>query len=139
MTLEAIKALISALIEFKESEVKELQALLQTLEETPKDVIEHSQFQFLTKNNQLLARLIKREGFLTVLPVESLKIPSNDRAVQWLAKKVLPKASEKHGIKFQLTEEDGVLTAIQLEGPNAELERLLEPISWSLEKAANRQ
>ncbi|MCD6240018.1 hypothetical protein J7K27_00650 [Candidatus Bathyarchaeota archaeon] len=138
MSVEAIKALLAKLIECRESEIQEFKKLLETLEETPKEIIEHSEFEFLTKKNQLLARLLKREGSLTVLPLESLKIPSNDRAVRWLANKVLPKASEKHGIKFQLTEKDGVLTAIQLEGPNAELERLLEPIRWSLEKASSR-
>ena len=138
MTVEVIKTLLAKLVELKENEAQQLRELLQTLEQTPAAIIENSEYEFLTRKNQLLARLIKREGSLTVLPVESLKIESDDRAIQWLAKKVLPKASEKHGIKFQLTEKDGVLTAIQLEGPNAELERLLEPISWSLEKAASR-
>ena len=135
---ETVKALLRKLVDLRENELRELKAFLETLEQTPREVIEHSEFEFLTKNNQLLARLIKREGSLTVLPVESLKIPSDDRAILWLKNKVLPKASEKHGIKFQLAEEGGVLTAIQLEGPNTELERLLEPISWSLEKAASR-
>ncbi|RLI21520.1 hypothetical protein DRO54_03480 [Candidatus Bathyarchaeota archaeon] len=139
MTIETIKVLLRKLIESRENEIRELKQFLKTLQETPKEIIEHSEFEFLTKKNQLLARLLKREGSLTVLPVESLKIQSDDRAILWLRNKVLPKASEKHGIKFQLTEKEGVLTAIQLEGPNAELERLLEPISWSLEKAANRQ
>ena len=138
MMVEAIKALLTKLIEFRENEIQELKQLLQTLEQTPAEVLENPECEFLTKKNQLLARLIKREGSLTVLPVESLKIQSNDRAILWLRNKVLPKASEKHGIKFQLAEKDGVLTAIQLEGPNAELERLLEPISWSLEKASSR-
>ena len=138
MTVEVIKVLVNKLIEFRQNEIQELKQLVQTLEETPGEILENPEYEFLTRKNQLLARLIKREGSLTVLPVESLKIQSDDRAIQWLAKKVLPKASEKHGVKFQLTEEDGVLTAIQLEGPNAELERLLEPISWSLEKAASR-
>ena len=138
MTIEVIKTLLAKLVELKENEAQQLRELLQTLEQTPGEILENPEYEFLTRKNQLLARLIKREGSLTVLPVESLKIQSDDRAIQWLAKKVLPKASEKHGVKFQLTEEDGVLTAIQLEGPNAELERLLEPISWSLEKASSR-
>ena len=138
MTVEAIKALLKKLIESRENEVRELRELLQTLEQTPREILENPEYEFLTKKNQLLARLIKREGSLTVLPVESLKIPLDDRAIQWLAKKVLPKASEKHGVKFQLTEKEGVLTAIQLEGPDAELERLLDPIGWSLEKASSR-
>jgi len=138
MTVEVIKTLLAKLVELKENEAQQLRELLQTLEQTPGEILENPEYEFLTRKNQLLARLIKREGSLTVLPVESLKIQSDDRAIQWLAKKVLPKASEKHGVKFQLAEKDGVLTAIQLEGPNAELERLLEPISWSLEKASSR-
>ena len=135
---ETVKALLRKLVDLRENELRELKEFLETLEQTPRELVEHSEFEFLAKNNQLLARLIKREGFLTVLPVESLKIPSNDRAILWLKNKVLAKASDKHGVKFQFTEKEGILTAIQLEGPNAELERLLEPISWSLEKAASR-
>ena len=138
MTVEVIKALLRKLIESRQNEIQELKTLLETLEETPKEVMGHSEFEFLTRKNQLLARLIKKQDSLTVLPVESLKIPSDDRAILWLKSKVLPKASEKHGVKFQFTEKEGVLTAIQLEGPDAELERLLDPISWSLEKASSR-
>jgi len=107
MTVEIIKALLLKLIESRQSEIQELKQFLQSLEQTPAEVLENPEYEFLTKKNQLLARLIKREGSLTILPVESLKIQSDDRAILWLKNKVLPKASEKHGVKFQFTEKDG--------------------------------
>ena len=135
MSKEAVLILISHLKDWLHQGLEILSEFQKAVEETPKEIIESPNSDFLTRKNKLLARLLKRENCLIVLPVESLRIKANDRAITWLKNQPLKAAEQKHGVKFVFEEDKGILRSIKLEGPQEELEKLLQPISWALEKA----
>jgi len=141
LTVEALKALINKLIETKENEIQELKGLLQALEETPKEVVEQSDAQFLTRKDKLYARILKQDNKLIIMPIESLGIKVKDPAIiHFLQPKILDRMQKKHGIRYRLESKDGkTLRAIVIEGEGYDENRLLDACAWSLEKAANRQ
>lgn len=139
--MESMKALLRKLIDFREKEIEELKAFLQTLEETPEEVIENPEAKMLTRKNKLYARIFERDKKLIVFPVESLGIQVSDPAIsRFLEPRVLQKMKEKHDIEYRLeTAQDGkTLTAIVVEGEGFDKERFLNACGWALEKAANR-
>jgi len=135
MSVEALKAFCAKFEEWLQNGLQIVKEFEKALAETPKDIIKSPDSDFLTRKDKLLARLLKRENCLIVLPVESLRIKANDRAITWLKNHPLKAAEQKHGVKFIFEEDKGILRSIKLEGPKEELEKLLQPISWALEKA----
>jgi len=137
---QAIKALITKLIEARENEIKELRNFLETINETPEPIIEEPTADFLAKGSNILARILKNGDELQILPIESLQIKANDKAIQWLQNKIFQKASEKHGFKYQFIAEKDMLQAIKAQGINSEEEKqkLLNATRWALEKASTR-
>jgi len=136
---QAIKALITKLIEARENEIKELRNFLETINETPEPIIEEPTADFLAKGSNILARILKNGDELQILPIESLQIKANDKAIQWLQNKIFQKASEKHGFKYQFIAEKDMLQAIKVQGINEEeKDKLLNATKWALEKAADR-
>ena len=138
MTVEVIKALLIKLIESRQSEIQELKQLLQTLEQTPAEVIENSEHELLGKGSQVYARVLRRNGELIIIPIESYGVKVGDPAVKWLRGR-FEKASEKHpDFKFEFVEKDGRLEKITVSGNLSEFERLKDATVWALEKAASR-
>jgi len=138
MTVEAIKALLIKLIESRENEIQELKQLLQTLEQTPVEVIGNSEHELLGKGSQVYARVLRRNGELIIIPIESYGVKVGDPAVKWLRGR-FEKASEKHpDFKFEFVEKNGRLEKITVSGNLSEFERLKDATVWALEKAASR-
>ena len=135
MSVEALKAFCAKFEEWLQNGLEIVKEFGKTLEITPKELVEEPNSEFLTRKDKLLARLIRNENSIAIFPVESLRIKVNDPAITWLKNQPLKAATEKHGISFSFTENKGILRSIRLEGPIEELERLLQPIGWALQKA----
>jgi len=138
MTVEAVKALIQKMIEVREQEIEELKGFLEALEATPQPIQETPEAEFLSKGSQVYARVLRRNGKLTIFPIESYAIKADDPAIKWLRER-FKKAAEKHpDFKFEFAEKDGRLEKISVSGNLAEFERLQNATVWALEKAATR-
>lgn len=140
MAVEALKALIQKLIETRENEIQELKTFLASLNEMPKEIIETPEAEFLHKGDTLYARLLRKQGEISIFPVESLQIKADDMAIKWLQKKVFEKAALKHGFKFEFLNRNGLLSTIRIHGlkDEHEIEKLLNATTWALEKASSR-
>jgi len=135
MTVEALKAFLTKFQDWLTNGLEIIQEFRETLEITPKELVEEPNSDFLTRKDKLVARLLRKENSLTILPVESLRVKAGDPAIIWLKNQPLKAAQQKHGVRFVFEEDKGILRSIKLEGPTEELEKLLQPISWALEKA----
>ena len=142
MTVSPVKALLQKLIDLRQQEIEELKALHETLEQTPREVIENPECDFITRKGQVYARVLQRGNKLIVFPVESLGIRADDPAItRFLEPKVLEKMREKHGVQYRLETAEGskVLRAIVVEGKGYNRNHFLNACGWALEKAAERQ
>lgn len=137
---EILKAYIRCEIEHLESKAESLRKLLKTIEESPKEILETPNADFLARGSQVYARILKCNGELSIFPIESLQIKINDKAIVWLRNKVYSRASEKHGFKFEFVDRNGLLSTIKIHGltNEAEIEKLLKATLWALEKASER-
>ena len=136
---EAVKALIKKLIEFRVREINELKSFLETLEVTPEPVLETLEAEFLSRGNQVYARVFRENNEISIFPIESYAIKAEDRAIKWL-KKRFREAKEKHpDFEFAfVVGKDGKLEKISVKGNLEEYEKLQNAVIWALEKAGNR-
>ena len=94
----------------------------------------------LTYKNSLVGRVREADDRVEFIPVESLRIKADDRAVSWLQREVLEKAKEKHGWNYQLmTDKSGLLDRIVVYGAKTEdVKDLLNPIGWTFWTVSER-
>jgi len=114
----------------------ELKSLVGEITETC--TVEH----VTSKTGDLLARIVESDrGDITILPVESLEIKATDPAVErFFIPRVLEKLTEKHGVNYKIETQQNLLRAIKIKGLNEEqLEELKKPLTWTLEKASQRE
>jgi len=89
----------------------------------------------------LLGRIRQVESRTEFIPVESLRIRSDDPAItKFLVPKVLDQSKEKHGWNYRVFDKDGVLDRIVVYAAwkPEEIEDLKGPFGWAFQKAAER-
>ena len=94
----------------------------------------------LTYKNSLVGRVREVDDRVELIPVESLKVKMDDRAVGWLQNKVLEKAREKHGWNYQvMADKDGSLGRIVIFGVKTEdVKDILGRVAWAFHTASER-
>lgn len=117
---------LGILLDRLELAVKEIRELME-----PKDWIP------IEYKGNLVGRIRKVENRIEFIPVESLQIKTDNRAIGWLKRDVLEKSKEKHGWNYQIFEKDGILNRIVIYGevPDEKIKEMINPIGWTFAAA----
>lgn len=121
--------------------IKALGILMEHLQEAIKEIKElFAMWTPIEYKGNLVGRVFEAEDRVEFIPVESLRIKADDRAVGWLQKNVLEKAKEKHGWNYQLmTDKNGLLDRIVVYGAKtSDVKDLLNPIGWTFWTVSER-
>ena len=120
---------------------KALMILAEHLEQAAREIRElYTTWTPIEYKGNLVGRVFEASDRVEFIPVESLRIKADDRAVGWLQKNVLEKAKEKHGWNYQLmTDKNGLLDRIVVYGAKTEdVKDLLNPIGWTFWTVSER-
>ena len=137
---EAVKTLRDSLSEISEK-LNVIVAQLNAILERQLPVKPEAKEQLMDKYGQkYLANITLLDDVVTVNPVKSLQIRSEDPAIRsFLLPSVLDRLKEKRGIEYHIETNGELITKIVIKKlPEGEWEKLKAAVRWAFEKASER-